>query len=349
MSVVASSTTTAGWPRAASACARRPATRGGTSASGPYQTSRAGRCSTRRCGRNRASSRANSSAESWLGATTKQGADSQGSCARSPAVRNGWTKLGAVRPVGRGATVAGWRSAGVERSPSPTATRKAGSSRSRSVRRGTAAAPTRGARRRACAEPVPGLVPPGSRSLSPGGGAPAGSGTRVGPGSFAGGRAAADAPPPAASHSSTRSAPFSTSWLTSQSGSTKGLSRKSARGTREPAGGRPTPRRARQKSRLPSTFSMERRSVVPAKPLPLLQAHLAEGQLHLVVDGQDARHGDAVEAGGLAHGLAREVHVGLRHEQQHALPGDAPLHHQPLELGAEDCPGRGDARVRRPP
>ena len=59
------------------------------------------------------------------------------------------------------------------------------------------------------------------------------------------------------------------------------------------------------------------------RPLwPPADAELAQGQGHVVGDHQHPLGGDLVKPGGLAHGLAGEVHVGGGLHEEHRLAAD---------------------------
>ena len=61
--------------------------------------------------------------------------------------------------------------------------------------------------------------------------------------------------------------------------------------------------------------------VVPARAAALADAHAAGREGHLIRDYDYMLRRHLVEPGGLAHGLAGEVHVRLRLHEQHAVAG----------------------------
>ena len=69
--------------------------------------------------------------------------------------------------------------------------------------------------------------------------------------------------------------------------------------------GRPTPTRRRQKSRHAERSLDAAQAVMPTQTLPFFEAHLAEGQLDLIVHHQHALDGDLVPAGRLGSRLVR--------------------------------------------
>ena len=63
-------------------------------------------------------------------------------------------------------------------------------------------------------------------------------------------------------------------------------------------------------------------AVVPAGGALVADAQLAERQRNVVVDNEHMVARDLIEPRRLAHRLAGEVHIGLRHHQQHARPAE---------------------------
>ena len=88
----------------------------------------------------------------------------------------------------------------------------------------------------------------------------------------------------------------------------------------------------------PEMLVQRAQTVVPGVPAALLEPQLARDQVQLVVEHPDVLRRDLEVAHRLANRLARQVHEGLRLDQQHPVGAKAPLRHPGLELappGAE--------------
>ena len=84
------------------------------------------------------------------------------------------------------------------------------------------------------------------------------------------------------------------------------------------------PMRTRTKSSVCRWAFTDLRPLLPASPPADLHLDAPDGQVELVVDDDQAvRVRDAVAAHERRHGLARQVHVGLRDGEREALAADA--------------------------
>lgn len=84
--------------------------------------------------------------------------------------------------------------------------------------------------------------------------------------------------------------------------------------------GAPTPTLTRGKASVPEVRDDVLETVVSACAAAAAHAELAERERNIVGDDDDVVSGNFIEPRRLAHSLAGEVHVGLRHHQKHVRP-----------------------------